>query len=134
VSGGLIGLTDLTSRFPGDGRRLILAYEESRSVVAYLSLRYGEEALRSIVARLQEGMTLDEALATTVSLSPKELEEGWKNSLRGPFAWFYALSIYLYEFVFFAAAVATVWGFAVVLRRRKRRRAQDSDDPQETLL
>jgi hypothetical protein len=131
LSGNLISLTDLASRFPDDGRLLILAYEESRSVVSYLALRYGEEALRSVVSLLQEGLTLDEALAASLSLPLKGLEEGWKNSLRGPFAWLYSLSLYLYEFIFFAAAVATIWGFAVILHRRKRRRERESEGPEE---
>ncbi len=128
LSGLLFTLDQLTFRFPNGGKDLILAYEESRSVVDYIVDRHGQGAVQELVVRLKGGESMEQAVPSALSVSLQAFEGQWRKSLRSPVYWFYVFSSYLYEILFFVAAVAAIWGFLRALRRRRERRALETED------
>jgi hypothetical protein len=57
------------------------AYEQSYSIVEYLSSRYGFWRLRRLLKALEAGKAWDEAFAGEFSLKPERLEKQWRQWL-----------------------------------------------------
>jgi hypothetical protein len=114
----LIGLNDL-ERFPPDGKSLILAYEESKSVIEYIASEYGKDAVLRMVESMREGDSVNEAVREALSVSHSELERNWHMHLNRKYTWFFYLSNNLYAIIFFLAAVITLYGFVRLLRKKR---------------
>lgn len=128
LSNRLIPLESLTRNFPGNRDELILAYEESKSIVDYLVTEYGRSSVIDILGYLREGDTIDTAATKVISLKPNELEERWSKHLRGQITWIGYLSANIYTILLFAAALLTVCGFFRAITRRHRRDAEAEED------
>jgi hypothetical protein len=134
LSHRLIPLTLLSRHFPGDKNQLILAYEESKSVVDYMVTEYSRSGVASILGYLKEGDTIEEATGKSLSLTPDELEKRWIQYLQGKVTWIGYLAANIYTILFFVAALLTVCGFLrIILRRRLRARLADEEDEEVTL-
>ena len=119
LAGRVLSLQQLSDRFPEDDHSLMLAYEQSQSIVNYISQKYGTEKLLLILNRLRDGKALSEAVTENLGIGIPELESNWQRSLKKEQTWLLYVSIHLYEILFFAAALLTVAGFARLIRRRK---------------
>jgi hypothetical protein len=115
---GLIGI-DALERFPAGGKPLILAYEESRSVVEYIVSKYGKEAVQRVVEDLRKGDSMNEALKKDLSLDLSSLEKNWRTHLRRKYTWFLYVSNNIYPIIFFLAAVVTLYGFVRLLKKKR---------------
>jgi hypothetical protein len=125
-SGGLISLNALDKSFPQDEPGLILAYEQSRSVVDYIVSRYGRNGIINILNSLSRGMPLQDAIAVSLGTTLVELEKDWEQSIHTLSTLLVFIMGNLYSIVFFLAALATVAGF--VRYRIKRRRFMEAED------
>ncbi len=125
VSGRLIGIRDLV-RFPPED--MILAYEESKSIVEYIESEFGKQGILQILAYLKEGYSPDDSLQKGLSVNTSELDEKWQAYLRKRHAWFSYLSHNLYEILFFIAALVTVYGFMRMLKKKKEYRDESEDE------
>jgi len=114
----IIPLRQLTDYFPRDGAALILAYEQSKSLINYVDRRYGARAIMEILDFLKNGATVETALGESLALSPRQLEKEWLSHLESTPRWLVFLSGHLYAIIFFLAAVLTMLGF---IRHRRRR-------------
>jgi hypothetical protein len=124
VSGRLIDIRDL-ERFPLEN--IILAYEESKSIVEYIESEFGKQKLLQILAYLKEGYSLDESLRKGLAVTTSELDEKWQSYLKKKRGWISYLSNNLYEILFFFAALATVYGFMRMLKKKK----ELTDEPED---
>jgi len=123
LSKRLIPIESLSRGFFRDGKVMLLAYEQSNSLVRFIIGRYGKEGLLGILNRLSRGDSLDAALAGGISLSLTGLEEAWKKDLKEKVAWSSFVLGYLYEIIFFVASLGIVIGFIRQRVRRKREMA-----------
>jgi hypothetical protein len=119
TAGHTLPLTGLTETFPGDKASLMLAYEQSKSVVAYIDRQYGQDAILNLLGHLKNGAGIETATRQSLSLSVDELEKEWLDYLERTPRWLIYLANNLYGILFFIAAMLTVVGFIRVLIRRR---------------
>ncbi len=124
-------LASLTQHFPKEKNALILAYEQSKSVVEYMSRTYGPQGVLDLLALLQQGNKLESAVEMRFAVSINQLEGQWRDHLKKNINWFTHLSIHLYEILFVSAALLTILAY---IRRVMRKRAYvDEDDKLDEL-
>lgn len=126
LAGSYIPLHELTQRFPQDRRSLWLAYEESKSMVAYIEKHYGKKGILNLLNHLKAGQDFDTALSKSFSVSFHELESSWQRQLKNHSRLITFLASYIYEVLFVLAAMLTIAGFIRFLI--KKRAYKDEDD------
>jgi len=116
-----IRLEDLRLDFPRDKRALLLAYEESKSVVEYIIREYKIRRMLWILYDLEDGQDLDTAISNRLFISLHELEDQWHKHLKQQISWLLFLNAYFYQILFFLTALLlAVVGSAKLLKRRKK--------------
>ncbi len=133
MSGRLLSIDRLTASFPSDGRDMLLAYEESRSIVDYLQRRFGVSAVQRILEQMSRGADLERAVYMSFSVSLDEVEKKWRASLSTKSAWLYYLRENLYEILFVFAALLAVWGFLKVLKKKREYKDEEEGEDGEEL-
>ena len=128
LSGRFIPLKDLAARFPNDDKNLMLAYQESRSMVDYIDREFGPGKILQILRHLKNGDNADTAILKGLSISPEELESKWHDFLRKKFTWFTYLSSHLYQLLFFFSALILVYGFIQFIIKKRAYRDEEEDD------
>ncbi len=128
LSNSLISIDQLTGNFPSDGRAMVLAYEESKSIVEYIQREFGVSGVRRILEHLSSGDNLEDAVRKSLSISLDELEKRWRSSLSGKTLWVSFIVDNLYEILFLFAAVITIYGFIVILSRKRKFKDEDEDE------
>jgi hypothetical protein len=119
LSNRLISLEGLEERFPKDGRDLLLAYEESRSIVDYITREFGGSRVRSILESMSKDDNLESAVRKSLLISLVELEKRWRLSIIENNSWFSYISDNFYEMFFLLAALITVCGFFRILKKKR---------------
>ncbi len=127
LSNRLISIEGLSRGFPSDGRDLLLAYEESRSIVEYVKEKFGVSGLRGILERMSRGDDLEDAVRNGISISLDELEKRWRSSVSRKNLWPSYVRDNLYEALFLFAALITVCGFFRFLKRRREYKDEDDE-------
>jgi hypothetical protein len=125
ISNRLISIRELVSLPPED---IVLAYEESKSIVEYIEGEFGKQGILQILEYLKEGYSLDDSLQKGLSVTTLELDEKWQAYLKKRKAWFSYLSHNLYGIIFFIAALATVYGFLRMLKKKKEQMDEPGDE------
>ncbi len=118
MSERLIKIGEL-ERFPLDERSLILAYQESKSIVEYIVSEFGKQGILNVLEYLKEGYSVEDSIQKSLSISLFELEKNWHAHLRRKHTWFSYFSNNLYTILFFIAALVTVYGFIRLLKKKK---------------
>jgi hypothetical protein len=131
LSGRIIGIRGLAERFPAGGRDLLLAYEESRSIIEYIEKEYGASGIRGIVKHMAEGDHPEDAVRKGLMISLDELEERWRSSLVEKTSWFSYIGDNIYEVLFLFAALMTLYGFVKMLNRKRAYKDQDEEPWEE---
>lgn len=129
LSNRLISFGELATSFPSDSRDLVLAYEESKSIIEYIKKEYGVSGVRNILEHMNRGDDLEEAVRASLAISLVELEKRWRESISQKISWFSYIGDNIYEVLFAFAALITVYGFFRVLK--KRRDYKDEEDEQD---
>jgi hypothetical protein len=125
LAGRYISMRALTKRFPQDRKSLFLAYEESKSLVEYMVGKFGRDGILAVITHLRDGDKVDTALLKSLSISFDELERDWKNHLKKRITWLTYLINYLYEILFFLAALMMIYGFIRVWIKKRRYRDEE---------
>lgn len=125
LSGNYFDLVKLAHRFPHDKNGLMLAYEQSKSVVEYMIRQYGPQGLRNLLSLMRQGGDIEFAFESAFAISFEKFEDQWRNHLKANINWFTYLSIHLYEILFVSAALLTILGF---IRRLHRKRVYERGD------
>ena len=128
LAGRELPLKRLTKRFPTDKASLILAYEQSKSVVAYIERQYGKRVVLNLLSHLKNGVTLDFAIQKSLNVSIDQLEQEWLNDLERMPRWLVYLADNLYAILFFVAALLAILGF---FRQMMRKRAWKQEQREE---
>ena len=119
LSGNYFDLAKLAHRFPHDKNGLVLAYEESKSVVEFMIRQYGQQGMRDLLGLLRQGVDIESAFEKQFAISFEKFEDQWRNHLKESISWFTYLSIHLYEILFVSAAFLTILGFIRILLRKR---------------
>jgi hypothetical protein len=119
----------LTKNFPRDKPSLILAYEQSKSMVNYIDRHYGKRGILDLLGHLKKGESTDAATVKSLGISTDELEKNWLSHLESTPRWLVYLADNLYGILFFMAALLTILGF---IRRVMRRKVWESEREEET--
>jgi hypothetical protein len=120
MSGRIIPFKKLTNYFPRDKASLMLAYEQSKSVIGFIDRQYGNSAILNLLEHLKNSDTVEEAVMDSLGISIDRLEKEWLDYLESTPRWLVFLANNIYGILFFLAAVLTFLGFIRLLRRRKR--------------
>jgi hypothetical protein len=121
-------LAKLAHQFPRDKNALILAYEQSKSVVEYMSREYGQQGILDLLGLLRQGYDFESAFKIRFAITFDTFEDQWRSYLKTNISWFTYLSTHLYEFLFVSAALLTVLGFVRKIIRQRAYSAQEDDD------
>jgi hypothetical protein len=128
MAGQTLRLSRLAETFPGDTRSLTLAYEQSKSVVAFIDRQFGKQALLNILGDLKNGKTIETASMQNLSITISELENQWLTEIERTPRWLVYLADNLYGILFFLAALLTVCGFLLRLKRKRRWEDEQEED------
>ena len=118
----------LTKDFPRNKPSLILAYEQSKSMVNYIERQYGKSGILNLLGHLKKGESTDTATVKSLGISTEELEKNWLSHLESTPRWLVYLADNLYGILFFMAALLTILGF---IRRVMRRKVWESEKEEE---
>ena len=124
----VLHLRKLTKKFPRDKPSLVLAYEQSKSVVNYIDRQYGKGAILDLLGHLKNGEFMEGAAMKSLGISTDELEKDWLGHLESTPRWLVYLADNLYGILFFVAALLTVLGF---IRRIMHRKVWESEEEEE---
>jgi hypothetical protein len=128
----LIPMRALAFRFPPDRHGLLLAYEQSESFVGFIIRQHGMDGILKVLDRLKTDEGWEAAVEKGLKVSFDELEEGWIARLGKERVWFLFVSGYLYEILFFLAALASAYGFLkAYIRKRDYLRGEEGENPPE---
>ena len=119
LSGEFISLRELTDKFPEDERAVLLAYEESKSIVEYIIREFGASGLLQVLNHLKNGYDVDAAIFKGLSVPFYELENRWHDYLQKRTTWFTYFSNNLYNVLFFLAGLILTYGFIRFLLKKK---------------
>ena len=115
----LLHLRQLTVKFPRDKASLMLAYEQSKSVVNYIDRQHGKTAILDLLGHLRNDESMEAAAIKSLGISIEELENDWLAHLESTPRWLVYLADNLYGILFFLAALLTILGFVRRMMRRK---------------
>lgn len=128
LSGRYLSIRSLAERFPQEKRLLLLAYEESKSLVEYIVSSYGEERVLSVLDSLKAGADVDVAILEGLSISLNDLEIEWHQHLKRKTTWLTYLTRYLYEILFFLGALAMIYGFIRQIIKKRAYQEEEEED------
>ncbi|MGD9579142.1 MAG: peptidase MA family metallohydrolase [Syntrophorhabdus sp.] len=131
LSHRLIPLASLSRSFPVERDQLILAYEESKSIVEYMVAEYGQGNVMNIINYLKDGDSIDEAIRRALSMSLDELEKRWILHLQKRITWAGYVATNIYTILLFAAAMLTICGFLRIIIRKRHRASKTDEDEEE---
>ena len=120
MSGRVIPFAQLNDYFPRDKAALMLAYEQSKSMISYIERQYGNYAIRSLMDHLKNGDTVNEAVTGSLGISFVRLENQWLDFLESAPRWLLFLTRNIYGILFFLAGILTFVGFVRLMRRRRK--------------
>ena len=124
----VLDLRRLTKTFPRDKPSLVLAYEQSKSVVNYIDRQYGKGVVLDLLGHLKNGESMEAAALKSLGISTDELEKDWLSHLESTPRWLVYLADNLYGILFFVAALLTILGFIRRIMRRKVWESEGEDD------
>ena len=124
--GRFIPLSRLQRGFPRDKGPLLLAYEESKSFLDYITGRFGRDGLINVLDSMKKGENVYTAFHKSFNFTLDSLENDWHESLKKKMPWLAHVSFYLYEILFGLTALIAVYAFIkVILRKRAYMKEED---------
>ncbi len=127
VRGRIIPLSGLKKDFPRNKRQLLLAYEESKSFLDYITGRFGRDGLLTVFYYMKKGENEYAAFLKSFNVTLDSLEEGWHESLKKKMSWLAHVSFYLYEILFGITALIAIYAFIKMILRKRAYMAAERD-------
>ena len=84
VEGATFPFADLCRQFPEEEAEVALAYAQSGSLIQFIEMEYGRQALRDLIAAFNDGADCQTAPRRVFDLSLTELEREWLHSFQPP--------------------------------------------------
>ncbi len=126
-----IPLSRLTRDFPRDRELLLLAYQESRAFVEFLTSQYGNRALLDLLGELSRNIPFETAFRRVYDQDLDAVEARWGETRRGVGIWLVWLSQYMTEVLFFLGALLTIVAFVRIMIRKRRARIDEEEEELE---
>ena len=114
-----IPLEELARGFPSQRQALLLAYEESKSIVVFIEKEYGKRSILRLLEYLKNKETLESAVYMSLSMELQELESRWLQHEEKRTSWLTFLAVNVYEILFLLGALLTFAGFVRYLMRKR---------------
>ena len=114
----LLPLSNLRESFPSDPAAAALAYQQSESIVRFMTTRFGDGLIAQIIQEYAGGTGFEECVATAAGMSLQEVERRWRGEHRVQFPWLRL--VWKATSLFTALAVLCVVAYLFVRRRAKR--------------
>ena len=127
ISDSLIDIQRL-AMFPSDEKSLVLAYQESKSIVQYIVATFGSQGLIVLLENMHRGYTVQESVQSALSMSFPVLEKNWQASVKKKHTWFLYFSDNIYTVIFTLAAIITIYGFIRLVKKRRAYKDEDEED------
>ncbi len=118
LSDNLFSIHDL-HRFPGERNSILLAYQQSKSFIEYISEKYGDNILKEVIGNLSSGKNVNESFKEVISINLNELERNWQKSLRKKHSWFLYFSNNIYTIIFLLLSMLTIYGFYRLIKKKR---------------
>lgn len=132
VTGRYIKIKDLSSGFPEDNERLMLAYAESKSIVEYIISKYGTAGILRLLKYLREGHSIEDSVSNSFSISFAELEKNWYGYMKKQTTWVTLVINHLYEILFSLGAIILIGAYVkIYIRKRSYGDEEDDNDPSD---
>ncbi len=128
LSGRIIALHDLVVAFPTKEEALFQAYEESKSFMEFIGLRYGKEGIIRILRLLAEGERVEGAFSKGLGEPLENVEQKWREGLGGRQIWLIWVSTYMEEILFTVCGLLAVLGFLKSIVRMRKYPDADGED------
>jgi hypothetical protein len=125
----LIRLPDLDNAFRRP-ETIILAYEESKSLVEYIERATGKGTVKGILHQMGEGKRTEEAVYNITGKTLYEIERDWIKSIGRKDSILSYLSNSFVTILFALGALLTAFGFIRMLIRKRRYRDEDDEEPE----
>lgn len=120
LQGGLVGLRDLSERFPEQHGEVDVAYAESADLVGFmLEGQAGPPRFRALCAGLQSGAPFESAFAAAYQMTLQEFEQQWRAQLVQRFGRWPSILSGL-TVLWALAALLLVFGYLQVRRKHRR--------------
>jgi len=119
----LFPLKDLEHSFPAARMLRELAYQQAESTVQFLLERFGKDAVRQVVRRMEDGATFDEALSAVTG--GIDFEGAWKKHIAGRY---HFLSFLNLVSLFTVAALLAILAYVIYRFRRHRIRREWAEE------
>ncbi|HOS96029.1 MAG TPA: hypothetical protein PLR71_02855 [Deltaproteobacteria bacterium] len=132
ISGGLLPLSGMERSFPQDERGLVLAYEQSRSIIDFIAARYGANGITNLLMALKQERSVQGATILSLGIPVQVLERDWRQSLGTWKALLVFLAANIYSILFFLAALLTLAGYARYRIRKKRLSDGEGEAPADS--
>jgi hypothetical protein len=121
-------LARLEQRFPRRRALLMLAYEQSKSVIFFMDRQYGRQAILNLLEDLKNEAAFETALFQNLSLSIDQLESEWLNHIERTPRWLVFFANNIYGILFFLTAVLSIVGFVRMILRKKAYAKMEDDE------
>lgn len=129
ISGRLLRLSAMDARFPQDEHGLVLAYEQSRSIMDFIAARYGRNGITNILTALENGKPMEDAVSMSLGTTLPEIEKDWQRSLRTWTSFVQFMIANMYSVIFLLGALGTMAGYARYRIRKKRLMDEEEAPP-----
>jgi hypothetical protein len=123
----LLPLSELSDKYPGDGRRVNVAYAQSADLVGWLEENYGPGFLSALLWRVRKGDEFHAALESLAGASMRQIQNDWMGRLDVWYRWMPSIT-----------GGATLWVLIACLlllgymrRRRQARKVYDRWEKEE---
>jgi hypothetical protein len=80
-NGTTMPFVELCAMIPLDGRLAVLAYAQSRSLMEYIQVEYGNIVLSEMVAALADGADCESVVSRVLNISLARMNQDWLRSL-----------------------------------------------------
>lgn len=79
----LLPITSMKS-LPGNPEDIIIFYGQAKSIVEFMVIKYGPGEMRALMATMQKGVNVDDAIKEVYGVSRLELENLWRDYIGAP--------------------------------------------------
>jgi hypothetical protein len=124
----LPSMAALADRFPDDSQGFSLAYEISLSFMTHIEENYGRRAIIDILSNMKNGLSVYQAVEEALGTSLPELESEWRKRVKKQEGWLSFMAMHIYEFLFFAGALLSIFGFMRYWIKKKNYRDDDEEE------
>lgn len=113
----LLGIADMTARFPADAPESSVAYAHAADFVTYLSDKPHTKSFAHLLERTRQGESFDVALPAAYGMTTSRVEEAWRASMARRYGF---LPVFLGAMAVWAVIAMAIYGRKLWQERKER--------------